>query len=271
MNLAKKNIVITGAASGIGEALASHFVKLKANVFLADIDQPKLSLVAETLRCSYNVCDVANEEDVFALVNHAETELGQIDLFCSNAGILFKGEAVPLALDEEYWMKSWCVNVMSHVYAARHVLPQMIQRQSGYFLQIISAAALLSQIGAPAYSATKSAALSFAESLAISYGHEGIKVSAACPQYVATPMLGFEDTKLPRDAKNLISADEAALQIIDGVLQEKFLILTDSGLIKFFERKHKDYDQWIIGMQRLQNKIVHATGEINLDNMYKFI
>jgi hypothetical protein len=84
-------------------------------------------------------------------------------------------------------------------------------------------------------------------------------------------MLGFEDTKLPRDAKNLISADEAALRIIDGVLQEKFLILTDSDLIKFFERKRKDYDQWIIGMQRLQNKIVHETGGINLDHMYKFI
>ena len=123
MNLARKNIVVTGAASGIGEALARHFVKLKANVFLADIDQPRLSLVAETLSCSYYVCDVANEENILTLVNQANTELGQIDLFCSNAGILFKGEVAPLALDDQYWMKSWCVNVMSHVYAARYVLP----------------------------------------------------------------------------------------------------------------------------------------------------
>ena len=271
MELLNKNIVITGAASGIGEALARHFLRLKANVFLSDRNQKKLGFVAEKLGCAHHVCDVGKEEDILALVKQVNAVLGHIDLFCSNAGIFFKDEFISSELDNQYWTESWHINVMSHVYAARHVLPQMIQRRSGYFLQIISAAALLSQIGASAYSATKSAALSFAESLAISNGLNGIKVSAVCPQYVATPMLGFNDPKASRDINNLISPDEAALQIIDGVLQGKFLIVTDTDAIKFFERKCKDYDRWIAGMQSLRDKIIQEPGEINLGQMHKFI
>ena len=271
MNLSKKNIVITGASGGIGEALSRSFIKRKANVFMTDIDEPRLSFVAESLNCPYHACDVVDESNILSLVNKANSELGHIDLFCSNAGILFKDEEAPLVLDERSWTESWRVNVMSHVFAARHVLPQMVQRQSGYFLQIISAAALLSQIGASAYSATKSAALSFAESLAISHGHNGIRVSAACPQYVATPMLGFDSAKSFKYSKTIISPDQAAERIVDGVLQEKFLIFTDSDLKKFYYRKCKDYDLWIAGMQRLRKNIVKETGAINLDQMHKFV
>mgnify|MGYP003331865666 CR=1 FL=1 len=145
---------------------------------------------------------------------------------------------------------------MSHVYAARYVLPQMLDRKSGYFLQIISAAALLSQVGASAYSATKSAALSFAESLAINYGMKGIKVSAVCPQYVATPMLGFKGKSQEIRNKNLISPEEAANCIIKGVNKEIFLIVTDSKVMPLFKEKCRNYERWISGMQRLNNKVV---------------
>ncbi len=238
MDLFEKHIVITGAASGIGKALAEHFCKLKAKVILADSNESRLISVADTLGCSHFLCDVKEEKDIIALISRANAELGYIDLFCSNAGIFFKDEVVPAPLENKNWNESWHVNVMSHVYVARHLLPQMVKRQSGYFLQVISAAALLSQIGATAYSATKSAALSFAESLAISYGQKGIKVSAVCPQYVATPMLGFDDEKKSfQEVKNLISPDEAAVRIVQGVIQEKFLIFTDPGAKKILWAK----------------------------------
>ena len=264
-------MVITGAASGIGAALAIACVKLNANVFIADKNGNGLRSIAEKLKCNYQVCDVSKEYNVSELVREVQFKFGHIDLFCSNAGVFFKDKLGSVTLENKYWEEAWQVNMMSHVYAARYALPQMIERQSGYFLQIISAAALLSQIGAATYSATKSAAMSFAESIAISYGRAGIKVSAACPQYVATPMLGFDNAEEFKHNDNLISADEAALRIMDGVLHEKFLILTDPNVISFFERKCKDYDRWIKGMQNLRREIVDETGEIDLSQMPRFI
>ena len=159
---------------------------------------------------------------------------------------------------------------MSHVYAARYALPNMIKRKKGYFLQIISAAALLSQIGDSAYSATKSAALSFAESLAISNSHLGIKVSAVCSQYIATPMLGFNNDKII-ETKNLISAKNAATRILRGVALEKFLILTDKHTNYFFKKKSENYEKWILGMNKLNQRILEERGEIKINSVHKFI
>ena len=159
---------------------------------------------------------------------------------------------------------------MSHVYAARYALPNMIKRKKGYFLQIISAAALFSQIGDSAYSATKSAALSFAESLAISNSHLGIKVSSVCSQYIATPMFGFNNDKII-ETKNLISAKNAATRILRGVALEKFLILTDKHTNYFFRKKSENYEKWIFEMQKLNKKILNETGGLKTSNLHKFI
>lgn len=149
----------------------------------------------------------------------------------------------------------------------------MIKRKKGYFLQIISAAALLSQIGDSAYSATKSAALNFAESLAISNSHLGIKVSAVCSQYIATPMLGFNNDKIDKiiETKNLISAKNAATRILRGVALEKFLILTDKHTNYFFRKKSKNYEKWILGMNKLNQRILEERGEIKINSVHKFI
>ena len=132
-------------------------------------------------------------------------------------------------------------------------------------------AAFLSQVGASAYSATKSAALSFAESLAINYGTKGIKVSAVCPQYVTTPMLGFKVKSQGIRNKNLISSEEAANCIIKGVNEENFLIVTDSKVMHLFEKKCKNYERWISGMQRLNNKVVNETTGLDLEQIYKLL
>ena len=271
MNLKQKNVVITGSASGIGEALAKQFIGQGSIVVLADKNERELNAVSQVLGCSYYVCDVGNEESIRSLVEKATQRLGHIDLFCSNAGVFHKDDVSRPGLDEKKWRESWEVNVMSHVYAARYVLPQMLDRKSGYFLQVISAAALLSQVGASAYSATKSAALSFAESLAISYGTKGIKVSAVCPQYVATPMLGFKGKIQEIRNENLISSEEAANCIIKGVNEEIFLIVTDSKVMHLFEEKCRNYERWISGMQRLNNKGVDETTGLDLEQMYKLL
>ena len=269
MNLKQKKVIITGSASGIGKALAEQFIGQGSIVVLADKNERELNAVSQVLGCSYYVCDVGNEESIRRLVEKATHRLGHIDLFCSNAGVFHKDDVSRPGLEGKKWMESWEVNVMSHVYAARYVLPQMMDRQSGYFLQIISAAALLSQVGASAYSATKSAALSFAESLAIKYGTKGIKVSAVCPQYVATPMLGFKGKGQEIRNENLISPEAAANCIIQGVKEEKFLIVTDSKVMHLFEKKCQNYERWISGMQRLNNKVVDETTGLDLEQIYK--
>ena len=271
MNLKQKNVVITGSASGIGEALAKQFIGQGSIVVLADKNERELNAVSQVLGCSYFVCDVGNEESIRSLVEKATQRLGHIDLFCSNAGVFHKDDISRPGLDEKKWRESWEVNVMSHVYAARYVLPQMLDRKSGYFLQIISAAALLSQVGASAYSATKSSTLSFAESLAINYGTKGIKVSAVCPQYVATPMLGFKGKSQEIRNKNLISSEEAANCIIKGVNEGTFLIVTDSKVMHLFEKKCRNYERWISGMQRLNNKVVDENKGLDLEQIYKLL
>ena len=271
MNLKQKKVIITGSASGIGKTLAEHFIEEGSIVVLVDKNERELNAVSQVLGCSYYVCDVGHEESIRSLVEKATQRLGHIDLFCSNAGVFHKDDLSCPELEEKKWRESWAVNVMSHVYAARYLLPQMMDRQSGYFLQIISAAALLSQVGASAYSATKSAALSFAESLAIKYGTKGIKVSAVCPQYVATPMLGFKGKGQEIRNENLISSEEAANCIIQGVNDEKFLIVTDSKVMHLFEKKCQNYERWISGMQRLNNKVVDETKGLDLEQIYKLI
>jgi len=175
---------------------------------------------------------------------------GQIDLFCSNAGIGVEGDCwVP---DRE-WLRSWEINVMAHVYAARAVLPSMLARKEGYLLQTVSAAGLLTQLGSAPYSVTKHAALSLAEWLSITYGDCGIKVSALCPQGVKTRML--ENAEFGGGAflrETALEPDQVAEAVIKGLEAEHFLILPHPEVAEYFRRKANDYDRWIRGMRRLQ-------------------
>ena len=258
MQLTNKVIVVTGGAMGIGRALCQRFAQAGAKaVVVADIEADKAQAVATEIGGLAIATNVANEADVIHLVQQVTETYGQIDLFCSNAGIAINGDENTSDAD---WERIWGINVKAHIFAARAVLPQMLARGEGYLLQTASAAGLLSQIGSASYSVTKHAAVAFAEWLAITYGEQGIKVSCLCPQGVRTRMLLGEEGK----AENFlvagsVSPEEAAEAVVQGIAAEQFLILPHPEVLTYFQRKGTDYDRWIRGMQRLQEKIQGAT------------
>ncbi len=251
MRLEGKCVVVTGAASGIGAALARRFAAEGARgVVVADVQQEPLEAVARDCRGGLAVqCDVTQEQQIRALVDRAEDRFGPIDLFCSNAGIVVPGGA---DASDEIWARSIGVNVMAHVYAARVMVPRMIERGGGYLLQTASAAGLLTQIGSAPYSVTKHAALALAEWLAITYGEQGIKVSVLAPQAVRTAMtMGIPDGGVA-GVDGMLEPDTVADAVVRGLGSETFLILPHPQVMEYFRRKASDYDRWITGMQRLQ-------------------
>ena len=269
MNLKNKIVIITGGATGIGLALANRFSKEGATIVIADISVRKAISSAKKINGFGLACDVTNEADIINLVKIVLLKYGKIDLFVSNAGVCFGEKDHSASASNGAWEKSWQVNMMAHVYAARATLPQMIKQKNGYFLQVISAAALLSLIGDAAYSATKSAALSFAESLAISHMEDGIRVSAVCPQYVATGMLGYSKIKKKNMSTGLLSPNQVAEKVVDGLRTETFLILPHPEVRKFMQFKLNSYDKWLIAMNRLRKKVLKETGDLDIKNIHK--
>jgi NAD(P)-dependent dehydrogenase (short-subunit alcohol dehydrogenase family) len=260
MNLRDKIIVVTGGAKGIGTALCRRFAKERARaVVVADIDAAGATRVANEISGVAIQVDVGREADLQRLVKQVNDKYGSIDLFCSNAGILFAGgEETP----DAHWQRIWNINVMAHVYAARAVLPGMLARKQGYLLQTVSAAGLLSIIGAASYAVTKHAALAFAEWLAITYGEQGIKVSALCPIGVRTDMLLNDESSVALSLlETAIEPDEVADVAVKGIAGEKFLILPHPEAAEFFRRKASDYDRWLNGMRRLQASLNQAKPE----------
>jgi len=257
-----KVAVVTGGASGIGEALCRRLAREGARgVVVADRDAAGASRVAEAVGGLGVVCDVAVEWDVRRLVEAAEERFGPVDLYCSNAGVaLGPGmgglEGGPFAPDEA-WSASWNVNVMAHVYAARALLPSMLERGSGWILVTASAAGLLTDMGTLAYSVTKHAAVSLAEWLAIHYADRGIGVSCLCPQGVRTPMLmgadgaGVGGHLVP----GMIEPDAVAEAVVEGLAAETFLVLPHPEVREYFQRKASDYDRWLRGMRRLRREL----------------
>jgi NAD(P)-dependent dehydrogenase (short-subunit alcohol dehydrogenase family) len=255
MELADKVVVVTGAASGIGRALARRFVADGARgVAVSDRNGEGAAAVAAELgaeRAFAITTDVAVADDVQRLVDEAESRFGPIDLFCSNAGIAVGGGVQTTTLDQ--WQQIWDVNVMAHVHAARAVLPGMLARGEGYLLNTASAAGLLSQIGNAPYAVTKHAAVAFAEWLSITHGDQGIKVSCLCPQGVRTAMLGDGGGALL--GPTAIEPEDVAQAVVDGLRAEQFLILPHPEVREYFRRKGDDYDRWLKGMRRLQSRV----------------
>src|SRR5919205_1617238 len=208
-------------------------------------------------------CDVGKEKDIAHVIEETEHQFGPIALFCSNAGI--GGGFDPLSLNaggnsDEPWQRSWAIHVMAHVYAARHLVPRYKARGGGYFLNTISAAGLLSQVGSPAYSTTKHAAVGFAENLAISHKADNIRVSILCPQGVDTNMLrGIP--KGPQSNDGNLSPEQVAKDALAGIEQETFLILPHPQVLGYMRKKTENYDRWIGGMAKIQAKMREEFGK----------
>lgn len=256
MDVKDKNIIITGAASGIGEALAALFHAEGASyVALADMDMSGAEAVAERLgdRADAYALDVTDAEAVKAVVAAVEAKAGPVDLYVSNAGILFTDapDFTVISQSDAQWQKIWEVNVFSHILACRAVLPQMIERGSGGFVITASAAGLLSQIGDASYSTTKHAALGFAESLAIAHGDDGIYVGALCPQAVTSKMTaGMEDSTAALDG--IMPAEEMAQRTLAAMRDGKFMIRPHEQVEGYFQAKAQNYDKWVGGMRKLR-------------------
>ena len=251
MDIKDKRVVVTGAASGIGKALANAFCDAGVkSVVSVDMN---LEGAEETARETGGIAVQANvgkEEDIIKVIEKANDLSGGIDIFCSNAGI--GGVHGFLEVQTEDWQNIWEVNVMSHIYAARNVLPQMLDRGEGYIMSTASAAGLLTQIGSAGYTVTKAAAVSFAEWIKITYGSKGIGVSCLCPQAVRTAMTAGGPGVAGVDG--MIEPEVAAEDVLDAITKDRFLVTPHPEVLEYINRKGADRDRWISGMQRLQER-----------------
>ena len=268
MELTGRTAVVTGGASGIGKALAERFAMEAAQgVVVADIDEAGAVAVAgDVPGAAIGVgCDVTDEDAVNALIDRAEQEFGTVDIFCANAGV---GIGAGLEATDEAWKQVMDVNLMSHVYAARRLVPDWLERGEGYFVSTASAAGMLSQIGDVTYTVSKHGAVAFAEWLAITYGDRGLRVSCLCPMGVDTPLVrrGLETegpegvgAKIVAAAGELLDPADVAKDVMAALRDERFFILPHPVVAEFYRRKGDDHDRWLAGMRRLQARVEQAT------------
>ncbi len=252
MEIQDRVVVVTGAARGIGAAMCERFAAAGAKAVIASDRDSAVFVSADQYGGVPVICDVANECSVIDLVETVLNRWGRIDVFCSNAGITAKGG---LECSNAEWQRLWDVNVMSRLYAARAVIPAMIEAGSGYLVHTASAAGLLTEIGSAGYSVTKHADVAFAEWLSVTYGRQGIKVSCVCPLGVETDMLDESDPIHRYLQLHSISAMQAAESIVQGIEREQFLILPHPEVAEFFRMKADNHDRWLKGMQRLKQKL----------------
>jgi NAD(P)-dependent dehydrogenase (short-subunit alcohol dehydrogenase family) len=258
-----KIALVTGAGRGIGRALCREMLKRgAAGVVIVDLDGDQARKTAAELGGLGLQCDVTDESAVQAAAAAAIRHYGRVDVLVSNAGFgvteLDLDDA--LAAPNATWQRMWQVHVMSHVYASRALLPGMLERGEGYLVNVASAAGLLSQVGDAAYSSTKHAAVGLADSLAITYAERGIRVSVVCPQYVATAITGLDEALPEGSMPGVLTVEQAAQAVVDGLEREQFLILTHPEVQVFFQRKAADYDRWLAGMRRVRAGLRTAGG-----------
>ncbi|MEM7276194.1 MAG: SDR family oxidoreductase [Actinomycetota bacterium] len=268
MELNDRVVVVTGGGSGIGEALVRAAVAAGArHVVAADLNGAEAARVAAEAgpMVAGVELDVADEGAVRALVETIEESNGPIDVFCSNAGFV---TAAGIEESNETIDAMWNVHVLSHIYAARAVLPSMIARGEGYLLNTASAAGLLTQIGSMAYSVTKHAAVALAEWLAVTHHHQGVRVSVLCPQAVRTNILANSPDRLEQDfgdspasADGVIEADEVARLCLEAMAEERFWVLPHPEVAEYVTRKATDIDRWLAGMRRFQDRL-HPDGPL---------
>ena len=251
MEIKDRIVVVTGAASGIGRALAQRFAREGAKrVICSDINAEGVKAVAAEVGGRAFVTNVAKEADIQSMIETVEAEEGPIDLFCSNAGIGYGGGA---EVSDERWQRIWDINLMAHVWAARHLVPRMTERGGGYLLNTASAAGLLSQVGSAPYAVTKHAAVALAEWLSITHGDDGIKVSVLCPQAVRTAMTaGNPDGVASVDG--MLEPEDAAEACVRAIEAETFLVLPHPQVLDYMRRKTDNYDRWLGGMRKLNRK-----------------
>jgi NAD(P)-dependent dehydrogenase (short-subunit alcohol dehydrogenase family) len=257
MDIRNRVTVITGAASGIGAACARAFSAAGAKVVCVDLNEAGAIAVAKEFGGLGLGCDVGDEASVNAMVATVKAEVGDIEVFFSNAGIATGGNPLDTPLD--VWQTQWEVNVMAHVYAVRAVLPDMLEKGQGYLLHTSSMAGILSTHGNLTYATTKHAVVGLAEWLSITYHDKGIHVSMLAPLGVRTPMLGDSSDAWASSAAGPIKEpEEVAQQVLSAIDEERFLILTDEIAQTWMERKTNDLERWFKGMRRLQGKIENA-------------
>src|SRR5881227_3907162 len=252
MDVKGKVCVVTGAAGGIGEAVARAYAERGARgVVVADLktSRDRLAKVAGDIDGLAVTADVGQEADIQALIAATEAKYGPVDVFFSNAGLSRKGQETASDAD---WDVSWRVHVMSHVFAARALVPGMLARGSGYLLNTASAAGLLASLNSMPYGVTKHAAVALAEHLAIQYGDRGIRVSVLCPQAVKTGMSGVGPSAARVDG--VLMPDEVARIVIEAMEAERFLILSHPTVQGYEQRKVSDRNRWLAGMRRLRDK-----------------
>jgi NAD(P)-dependent dehydrogenase (short-subunit alcohol dehydrogenase family) len=257
MKIKDKVVVVTGAASGIGKALAARFAKEGARgVVCADLNDNDAKAVAAGLSVpSLGLrCDVGQESDMNALVVATLEKFGAVDIFCSNAGIIGR-HGLEASLKE--WRRTMDVNFMAHVLAAKAVTPVMIKQGAGYIVATASAAGLLMQVDSVTYTVSKHAAVAFAEWLSVNYAERGIKVSCLCPQGVRTPMLlGPTGDRKSFLSEGSVSAEDVAGKVMEAIEAERFLILPHPEVAEYEQRKATDRDRWLGGMRRLRTAIL---------------
>lgn len=247
-------VLITGAARGIGLALAQRLAREQPSALvLSDVDAAALNASALSCGAVPISADVASEADVRSLITQIVERFGRLDLICSNAGIFVGGG---VETPDAEWDRAWRVNTLSHVYMARAYLPHVRRQGHGHLLITVSAAGLLTAPGAAPYAVTKHAALSLAEWLAVSHHGEGLSVSALCPEFVRTQMV--LDVQGPyRDwmVNSAIPPESVAEAVVQGLVNDDFLILPHPEVAEYFRRKAADYPRWLQGMRRLLDKV----------------
>ena len=252
MDVEGTNVVVTGAASGIGKAMARRFAADGADtVIVVDINAQGVAEVAREIGGRGEVVDMTDEAAIVALIDRVEAEIGPIDLWCGNAGV---GSNGGVELDNEVWDFNWSVNVMAHVVAARQLVPRWIERGGGHLLLTASAAGLLTNLGTAPYAVTKHACVALAEWIKITYGEQGVGVSCLCPQGGRTPMTGG-DGELAIEvvkAMGMIEPEDVADAVAQGLANDDFLILPHPEVATYEQRRAGDRERWLSGMQKLQ-------------------
>jgi len=264
-----KVAVVTGGGHGIGRSLCRRLAADGVKVVVVDIEGDAADVIATEIGGVAKGIDVSDEAAIARLVEEVEADIGPIDMFISNAGVAFgDGESGSISKEgglnpiDDRWDISWNVNVMAQVFAARAVIPKMLQRGGGYVVNVASAAGLLSQIGDAAYSTTKHASIGFSESLAINYGDGGIQVSVVCPQAVATRLIGMEDDSGATEGgfggnelDGILKAEDVADIIVEQACEGRFMILTHPQVRDYIRRKSENYDRWIGGMRKFRRSL----------------